>query len=314
MTLQKNRAQKNGKPKRMGGYIRVSTGRQAEEGLSLPAQRDRIEQYCDFHGADLVDIVEDNTSAFKVFADRPGGQRILDMMEAGEIDGVVITRLDRAFRNAVDCILMSERWRENRSEFHIIDFGGNQIDTSTAGGRMVLGVLANVAQMERELTAERTAESMAKRRRDGKSLGRGKFGWTLAADGETLVPHEVQQDALKFILHKHREAKWGVRKIATWLRNNGIPTTSDLWWDRKDVQKVLDNPIPGMSSGQKYLREKLVGAHAQLHKDMNCMRALVRMANSSVQLPFPAKHTIWNPHSVESIVENPLVAEEQETK
>ena len=318
--LRKNRLQKNGgtdMPKRMGGYIRVSTGRQAEEGLSLDAQRDRIELYCEFHQIELITIVTDNCTATKPFAKRPGGKQILDMIDADKIDGVVITKLDRAFRNAIDCLTMAEAWAKSRIAFHILDFAGNQLDTGTAAGRLMLTVLAGIAQMERDMTAERTSDAMAKLRRDGKSLGRGKFGWTLASDGDTLVPHPVQQKALRFIVHKYnarRPNKWGLRKIATWLRKNDVPTRGDLWWDRQDVQFVLDNHIPALTEGQKYLKDKLVETKRQLAKIPNHMRTLVRMANSSVHAPFPEKHGEWNKDSVKSIVANPLIAEEPQTQ
>lgn len=71
------------------GYIRVSTIEQAHEGVSLEAQRQRIEDYARFHDLELVEIVEDAGKSAKNM-NRPGVQRVLKMAAKGSIEAVII--------------------------------------------------------------------------------------------------------------------------------------------------------------------------------------------------------------------------------
>ena len=89
--------------KKAVGYIRVSTEGQAEKGISLEAQRAKIEAYAALKDFTLVEIVEDAGISAKNLK-RPGMQRLLDMIHRKEIDAVIILKLDRMFRNTVDAL------------------------------------------------------------------------------------------------------------------------------------------------------------------------------------------------------------------
>lgn len=85
-------------------YCRVSTTDQANNGVSLAAQAERVQAYCSLKGIDLVDvIIDEGVSAAKPLADRPAGSRVLAAIKAREVQAVVSVKLDRLFRNAVDC-------------------------------------------------------------------------------------------------------------------------------------------------------------------------------------------------------------------
>src|SRR5688500_8100049 len=84
-------------PNRLVGYVRVSTGEQAREGHSLAAQRERIETWGRLHDVPIVAIVED-AGVSATTLDRPGLQRALAMIKAGEADGLIVTKLDRLTR------------------------------------------------------------------------------------------------------------------------------------------------------------------------------------------------------------------------
>ncbi|NIO14551.1 MAG: recombinase family protein, partial [Gemmatimonadales bacterium] len=80
-------------------YCRVSSNQQAEEGISLDAQRNAIESYCTMRGLRLVEVVTDpGISGGKPLACREGGKRVLALLRAGEVGGVVSMKLDRLFR------------------------------------------------------------------------------------------------------------------------------------------------------------------------------------------------------------------------
>ena len=85
----------------MVGYIRVSTAEQAEDGVSLAAQRVKIEQYCALYDLTLVEVIDDAALSAKTL-NRPGLQRALSMLRSGKADGLVVAKLDRLTRSVGD--------------------------------------------------------------------------------------------------------------------------------------------------------------------------------------------------------------------
>ena len=105
--------------KKAVGYIRVSTEGQAEKGISLEAQRAKIEAYAALKDFTLVEIVEDAGISAKNLK-RPGMQRLLDMIHRKEIDAVIILKLDRMFRNTVDALQTTQDFDKKGVALHSI--------------------------------------------------------------------------------------------------------------------------------------------------------------------------------------------------
>ena len=94
------------------GYCRVSTEDQARDGISLAAQRNRIEAYCEAHGLRLVRIEEDAGISAKKTTNRPALQRALEALREGEATGLVAVKLDRlsrTTRDVLDLVARAER-------------------------------------------------------------------------------------------------------------------------------------------------------------------------------------------------------------
>lgn len=138
------------------GYIRVSTNQQQD---SLEAQHQALKTY----GCEK--IYTDQTSGTR--ADRPGLKAALAY--AREDDSIVITRLDRLGRSTVD-ILRTVQDLDNRGI--MIEALDTQLDTRTPAGKLVLSVLASMAEFERDLIVERTREGLAHARSQGRVGGR----------------------------------------------------------------------------------------------------------------------------------------------
>ena len=125
------------------GYTRCSTNEQADSGLGLDAQAERITAYCTLKGLDLSEIITDaGVSGGKPLASREGGQRLLTVIRQRKAGAVVMLKLDRMFRNAGDCLTTVERWEKGGVALHVADLGVNAIDTTSAAGRFMLVVLA----------------------------------------------------------------------------------------------------------------------------------------------------------------------------
>ena len=165
-------------------YLRVSTDKQADRGVSLDAQRAKVIAYAQLYDLELVDVVVDAGHSAKSL-DRPGLQRALEMLKRREADALLVVKLDRLTRSVVHLgQLVESYFALGKAALLSV---GEQIDTRTAAGRLVLNVLASVSQWEREAIGERTAAAMQHKASHGQYTGgRVPFGYRLASDGEHL--------------------------------------------------------------------------------------------------------------------------------
>jgi DNA invertase Pin-like site-specific DNA recombinase len=148
------------------GYVRVSTLGQAEKGISLAAQQSRIRAMATLQEADLTKVIVDAGESGKNL-DRPGMQRLLAMVERREVDAVIIAKLDRLTRSVKDLANLLELFE--RRGIHLLSVA-ESLDTGSAAGRLVMNIMASLAQWEREVISERTKEVLGhkKAREEGK--------------------------------------------------------------------------------------------------------------------------------------------------
>src|ERR1700716_3501605 len=83
------------------GYVRVSTDKQSEKGISLGAQTEKIRAMAVVHGAELMEVVQDGGESAKSL-NRPGVQRVLEMVQRREVQAGIIAKLDRLTRSVKD--------------------------------------------------------------------------------------------------------------------------------------------------------------------------------------------------------------------
>jgi len=144
------------------GYLRVSTSRQKDEGYSLKAQKEAIERYCQLRGYELVAVEEESESAIKA---RSVFQRVRENVLNGKADGLIVAKLDRLGRSVRDLANIAEELR--RQDKQLISVGDN-IDTSSANGKLLFHILSAIAEYERELLIERTKAGRILAERQGK--------------------------------------------------------------------------------------------------------------------------------------------------
>lgn len=155
------------------GYIRVSTEDQAREGISLDNQEAKIKAYATLNGLDLTEIIKDAGISGKTL-NRPGIAKVLKMIEAREIEAIIVYKLDRLSRKTLDNLTLIESFDSNGIAFHSIM---EKIDTKSAQGRFFLTILSALAQMERDLIAERTRDALAHKKTKREWTGRIPFGY-----------------------------------------------------------------------------------------------------------------------------------------
>lgn len=148
-------------------------------------------------------------------------------------------KLDRMFRNAGDCLTTVERWEKSGVSLHVVDLGGNAIDTTSAAGRFMLVVLAGAAEMERNLIRERTRSAMSVKRGNGQRVGSVPYGYGLDGDGVTLIDNPAEQAVIAEIVALRKRGR-SYPKIAELLSRRGVPTkTGAAVWNQATVRGIL---------------------------------------------------------------------------
>lgn len=113
-------------------------------------------------------IVAETVSGSVAASERKGFAKLLDRMEAGDV--LIVTKLDRLGRNAIDVRSTVERLADEGVRVHCLALGG--VDLTSPAGRMTMQVIAAVAEFERDLLVERTQAGLQRAKAEGKSLGR----------------------------------------------------------------------------------------------------------------------------------------------
>ncbi len=146
---------------RVFGYLRVSTAGQATEN-----QLGEIEAAG--FTVDKRRIVSEIVSGSSAIEQRPGFMKLMDKLEQDDV--LIVTKLDRLGRNAMDVSATVERLAKLGVRLHCLALGG--MDLTSAAGRMTMGVINHVAQFERDLLIERTNSGLARAKATGTVLGR----------------------------------------------------------------------------------------------------------------------------------------------
>ncbi len=218
------------------GYIRVSTEKQAEEGVSLDAQREKIRAWCVMHDYELITIEEDAGISGKSMKKRVGLKRAMDKIGKGT--ALVAYSFSRLARSTRDLLDIAEYLQKKDADLVSIS---ERIDTSGATGRLVFTILAALAQFERELIGERTKSSLDHKKRVGEAYSPTPFGFDRVEDGERamLVPNEMELEILAGI--KAMKAKGeSLRGIASDLNTRGIRPKRGKQWHASAVKSILE--------------------------------------------------------------------------
>ena len=150
--------------KRVAIYARVSTTRDQ----SPECQLDDLQRFCAARGWEVTEKIVDH--GFSGASEkRPGLKKLLELTRSRKIDVVVVSKLDRLFRSMRHLVLTLQDFSELGIEFISLH---DQIDLTTASGRLMFHLIASFGEFERELIRERTILGVNFARQSGKRLGR----------------------------------------------------------------------------------------------------------------------------------------------
>lgn len=186
------RPRKNARTIRAVAYVRVSSDQQADSGLSLEHQQAKCRALATLHDYELVDVIIDaGQSAASL--DRPGMSRVLEMVNGRQVEAVLIAKLDRITRSVRDLADLLDAFARR----HVALVSASEsLNTETASGRMVVRMMAVIAEWEREAIGERTRDALtAKRTRGERTSRHAPYGFTLTPDGR-LEPNPAEREML----------------------------------------------------------------------------------------------------------------------
>lgn len=223
------------------GYIRVSRrgGREGESFISPAVQRQRIADWAALHEVEIVAWWEEIDQSGAKLA-RPMFQQALERCEAGETGGIVVARLDRFARSAVDALESIKRL--NAAGARLVSVEDN-FDGSTAMGRFAIGILTLIAELE----LERIKESWQVAIRE--AVGRGVHisarvptGYSRDTEGR-LHPVEPAASAVREVFRRRAlGASWA--DLARYLEDERVfPPTGNRHWSKFGVSGIVKNPV-----------------------------------------------------------------------
>jgi DNA invertase Pin-like site-specific DNA recombinase len=203
-------------------YGRVSTGRQAETGLSLDDQADKLADVVSQRGWVHLEHVTDPGLSGKRLANRKGLLAALDKLDHGEADVLVASKIDRVSRSTEDFARLLNRADKKGWKIVVLDV---DVDTSSAAGRLVVDVVSAAAQFESKRIGERVRDAHAVRKAQGKRAGQ---------------PPILPQDIRMRIWDDHVAGK-SLSQIARDLDSEGIATAKGGKWHPYTVSQVVDS-------------------------------------------------------------------------
>jgi DNA invertase Pin-like site-specific DNA recombinase len=217
-------------------HIRVSTDKQAADGHGLDAQRTRLAQYATQRSLDVVATIADEGISGTTL-DRDGMRRVLELVETGEVDAVVVTKADRISRNVRDLLNLSATLEAHGVALVTAD---EQFDTTTPLGKAMSAMRAVFAQLERDMAAARIRDGMAAAKAKGVRLGRPPVGWRI----EQGRWHRTDRHALVVCAHDLRGTGMTLAAIADAFQRDGIETGSGRGrWAIPAVRRLLASPV-----------------------------------------------------------------------
>ncbi|HMF13108.1 MAG TPA: recombinase family protein [Gemmataceae bacterium] len=217
------------------GYIRVSSEEQADSGLGLEAQRQRIATYCAMKGLRLAEVFADpGISGGKPLASRPAGSQLLAVALKNNTP-VIVAKLDRLFRSVADAANVIADFEKKGIQLVAI---AESFDMCSPYGRAMAQMASVFAELERAMIRERTLSAMKVKRSRGERIsGHAPCGWDFGSDGR-LVENSREQKGIARMRELYADGS-SYRGIATLLEAEGILPKRGKRWAHTTVKSIL---------------------------------------------------------------------------
>ena len=224
----------------------IYTRKSSEEGLdqefnSLDSQRESCENYIksqQHEGWVLIEKQYNDGGFSGGTLERPALKKLMQDIENGDIDIVVVYKVDRLTRSLMDFSKIVELFDKHSASFVSIT---QHFNTTTSMGRLTLNILLSFAQFEREVTGERIRDKFAASKKKGMWMG-GIVPIGYKREDKKLVIEEGSAQKIKLIFEKYIELK-SVATLKEYLEQQGIKTRTDKNFSKGHIYKILSNKL-----------------------------------------------------------------------
>lgn len=247
--------------KNAGIYVRVSTERQAQEGYSVAAQKVNLTKFANQNNFDIYDIYSDEGISGKNIDGRPEVRRLIQDIQNGKIDVVLIQKFDRLTRNITDTEDFIQLFQKYDVDVWSISDG--KVDISNSNGKFMTLLKGLFAQHEREQTCERIKIALKEKAEQGYTLccGSPPYGYDREKGNKIIIVNSKEAEVVRRIYQMYID-NFSFTEIARKLNIEGVPTknagkTINLKkggeivdtrkfvgvWSPKAIRLILSNPV-----------------------------------------------------------------------
>lgn len=259
-------------PPKIAIYARKSKA--TETGKSIENQITKCRQYAlaklNAAESDLIIFQDYGLSGF--YADRPAYQNMMTAILTGNISAVLCYKIDRISRKTLDLLNFIELLKQKNIAFISCT---DDIDTQSKTGKIMLSLLASIAEFERDIITERITDNLYELAKEGRWLG------GVTPMGYQSVPHHTYQNGKKLISHDlkliQEEAAViqqlyalflktrSLKQTATQLREKGICTRKKQPYTPKAIKSILENPVYAIAdtASYQYIKEQHIPLYAE---------------------------------------------------
>lgn len=189
-------------------YVRVSTLEQAQQGFSLDAQQEALENYAKALGYETFKIYKDEGKSAKNITQRPQMVQLLKDAEDKKFSAIFIYKLDRFSRSLKDLILTIDKLKELNIDFVSLQ---DKIETASASGKLMFHIISAFAEFERNIIGDRTKFGMQRKAKEGGFITKAPRGYKLV--DKLLIPDENSKE-INQIFQEFLESEISLTQLA----------------------------------------------------------------------------------------------------
>ena len=222
-------------------YTRVSTDEQARSGYSLAQQMEALREYADREGYEVLEEVLDPGQS-GASLERPGMDRVRDLVTAGGVSVVLAQDRDRFSREPAYTYLLKREFEEYGCKMRTLNDRGDE----SPEGELTDGILDQLAKFERAKTAERTRRGRLKKAREGKIVAGPvpNYGFKFDAAKEGYVVYEPEMSIVRRVCHMVGIEGLTLYAVAKTLVREGVPTaTGGKYWDVRVIKTFIADDV-----------------------------------------------------------------------
>lgn len=193
--------------KRVAIYIRVSSNEQKKEGLSLASQLKKLYEYAKFKGWAIVKEYKDEGISGGFIKKRKGFKSLLEDSKKGVFSALLVTKIDRAFRNTKEALITLDELNERDIDFVSVS---EDIDTTSPMGKLFFTMISAFSQFEREVTKERGRNIWMDKFEKGMFPIRPPFGYKAKKRSGKVILFEINPKEAQIVKKCFLNANGGI--------------------------------------------------------------------------------------------------------